>query len=57
MNVPMFERMLRPLLVLARDGPITRVSAAEAMASHFVRIPAQRERRFRSKVNADSGAR
>ena len=35
MNVPTFDKMLRPILALAAQAPTTRVNAAEAMIAHF----------------------
>lgn len=35
MAIPTFDKMLHPLLVLAAEGPITRTSAAQAMADQF----------------------
>src|SRR5687767_12708042 len=58
MNVPKLDAMLRPILALSVDGPITRVSATESMALHFglsaedrqVRIPSGRSTYVRNRT-------
>src|SRR5262245_24457952 len=58
MNVPKFDAMLRPILALSVDAPITRVSATESMALHFglsaedrqVRIPSGRSTYVRNRT-------
>lgn len=58
MNVPKFDAMLRPILALSVDAPITRVSATESMALHFnlsaedrqVRIPSGKATYVRNRT-------
>ncbi len=58
MNVPKLDAMLRPILALSVDAPVTRVSATESMALHFglsaedrqVRIPSGKSTYVRNRV-------
>src|SRR5947199_9794209 len=58
MNVPKLDTMLRPILALSVDAPITRVSATESMALHFglsaedrqVRIPSGKSTYVRNRT-------
>lgn len=58
MNVPKLDAMLRPILALSVDAPITRASATESMALHFglsaedrqVRIPSGRSTYVRNRT-------
>src|SRR6185437_12632590 len=58
MNVPKLDGMLRPILALSVDAPITRVSATESMALHFglsaedrqVRIPSGKSTYVRNRT-------
>ena len=48
MPVPKFKQLFRPILALAKEQPITRRSATEAMASHFQLTPEERAERVPS---------
>lgn len=48
MAVPTFDQMLRPILALAVQQPITRKQIGEAMADHFGLSPDDREHRIPS---------
>src|SRR6187402_2279038 len=58
MNVPKLDAMLRPILALSVDAPVTRVSATESMALHFglsaedrqVRIPSGKSTYVRNRA-------
>jgi restriction endonuclease Mrr len=47
-TIPKFDQMLRPILVLAARGPITRRATTDAMAKHFGLSAAEQEDRLPS---------
>jgi excisionase family DNA binding protein len=48
MNVPKLDAMLRPILALSVDAPITRAAATESMALHFGLFAEDRQARIPS---------